>query len=127
MILDIKKELIEDFILEISGNPKDEKLLSKWKVKPEVSSLLLTLEEGFPEFEIIATDFTIKENEVIVLGRFRGAQTNEFLGFPPTNKLVDLPLVIYGDIEDKGVRKMDILMDRLHVLQKLGLTAILEE
>ena len=48
MILDIKKELIEDFILEISGNPKDETLLSKWKVKPEVADLLLTLEEGFP-------------------------------------------------------------------------------
>ena len=123
MILDIKKELIEDFISEISGNPKDVKLLKKWKVKPDVAQMILDIESGFPEFEIVDDQVIVQEDHVIVLGRFRGAQTEEFLGYPPTNKLINIPLILYGDIEEKGVGDMDLLMDRLTMLEKLGLTA----
>ena len=126
MILDIKKELIEDFISEISGNRKKEKLLEKWNVRPYETELLLALESGFPEFEIIADSISVQEDKIIVLARFRGSQTEEFLGNPPTNKLVEIPMILYGDIEEKGVGKMKILMDRLLMLEKLGLTAILE-
>ena len=127
MILDIKKELIGDFISEISGNRKNHKLLEKWNVRSYETELLLALESGFPEFEIIADRTSVQDDQIIVLARFRGSQTEEFLGYPPTNKLVEIPMILYGDIEEKGVGKMRILMDRLLMLEKLGLTAILED
>lgn len=76
---------------------------------------------AFNDKQIIVEDLVAENDRVIARILWRGTQTGEFMGLPPTGRTVDIQAVITERIKDGKLVEHWSLFDRLGMMQQLGL------
>jgi len=77
--------------------------------------------DAFSDKQIIVEDLVADNDRVVARIIWRGTQTGEFMGLPPTGKTVDIQAVITERIKDGKLVEHWSLFDRLGMMQQLGL------
>lgn len=82
---------------------------------------------GFPDQRSEIDDLIAEKDQVVKRSTFRGTQTGEFNGIPPTGRPVTLQVISIYRITDGKVKEIYWAYDNLSTLQQLGIVPIPEQ
>ncbi len=116
------RALIEEYLEEISGNPKTRELFTRYMADGNESliDLNLSVEQAFPMYELNADEILVDGNKVVVRGKFRGVQHGPYGSIAPTGNEVNLPVVLFYTIENGKISEYSVSYDNARMLRQLG-------
>jgi predicted ester cyclase len=114
------KQLVEDYLRAISGQPKPEKLLDRFLNDAGLKEHILYAEGAFPAYELIAHQIIAEDDLVAVRATFRGVQKGEFAGIKPTGKRVSSDLMIIYRVKAGLIVEHWLQMDMKDITEQLS-------
>ena len=78
------------------------------------------LRSGMPDFNATIDDVVAEGDRVVIRMTFRGTQTGEFMGMPPTGKSISVGVIDIFRIAGGKVVEHWGLMDSMAMMQQLG-------
>ena len=87
----------------------------------DLRQLIVTLRTGFPDLRCTVEQVIHEGDRVAVHWALCGTHTGPFLGHRPTNRRVEVQGVLHGRMTGKRLAEVWALIDRLSLLQQLGL------
>ena len=121
MITDDSKKFIQDYLEALSGKPKPLSLLQEYISDAEFMEHILVYEKTFPNYEVLADDFICEDDKVVVRARVKGTHKGDLMGIAPTGKTIDLPFSVIYQIKDEKIAKGWLFVDRMELMEQLGL------
>jgi len=89
--------------------------------KEGVKQFFAIFRAGFPDLRYEPQDIIVSGDKVAVRARFKGTQSGEFMGMPPSGKSVDVQLVDIVRFEDDGLAHEHWgVFDAMSMMQQLG-------
>ncbi len=75
---------------------------------------------AFPDFTYQLERVITKNNTVFVETTLTGTQSREFLGFPPSEKEINVPAAVVIDFQDGRVKNWSLYFDIRTMMRQLG-------
>lgn len=85
----------------------------------QISQYNLALAKGFPDFKFTIEDIVGEDDRVAVRYRFDGTHTGEYMGIPPTGKIVFIKNQGFFLIKDGKLEESWRISDMLNFLQQM--------
>jgi predicted ester cyclase len=76
---------------------------------------------AFPDGELTIEDLIVEGDKVVSRITYRGTQTGDMMGIPPTGKPVQVSAMIIDQIADGKIVESWRLFDQMGMMQQLGL------
>ena len=86
----------------------------------EIRGLWETFLAGFPDLTSTVDDVITQGDKLVLRWTVQGTHTGEFLGTPPTNKKIILPVTEIFRIADGQLVEAWDQYDRMHLMQQIG-------
>ena len=109
--------LADDCVNYEQSNPE---LRGKEACKEWANGVRLANGQGFPDLDLKAEDFVAEGDKVAKRWVFRGTQSGEYAGIPPTGKTVTMRGITLYRLADGKVKEMYWNYDVFGLLQQLG-------
>jgi predicted ester cyclase len=113
------KELIMEYISTVSGRVKPRAMLERYNADPGLVDTILFMDQAVPAYEVFVDEILAEGNRVMVRARLKGKHAGELLGFPPTNKDIELPYVVGYEIYNKKIVHSWLIADNLILLEQI--------
>ena len=81
---------------------------------------LIRIRHAFPDSKWSIEEQIAEDNKVLMRFIWSGTYQGEFLGIPPTNRVVRVWGMVIDRFEGRKVKSMCILLDMLGMMQQLG-------
>jgi predicted ester cyclase len=81
---------------------------------------------AFPGYQVTPEDIIVEGDKAAVRAKFTGTHKGEMMGIAPTGKQVSMPALIVYRIAGGKVVEHWISMDRLELLEQLGIAPAME-
>ncbi|CAN5301495.1 hypothetical protein BH11BAC6_BH11BAC6_10460 [soil metagenome] len=115
------KDFITRYFNALAGGaPKTKELLEKYITDEELIGHINFFEGVFPGYEVIADEATAEGNKVVVKARFKGVHEGELNGILPTHRTIEFPFAISYEIEDEKIVHHWMIVDRMAMMEQLG-------
>jgi len=122
-----KEFIIRYFNALSDGVTKTKELLEKYISDEELIGHINFFEGVFPGYEVIGDEMTAEGNKVVVKARFKGVHEGEFNGILPTHRTIEFPFAISYEIENEKIVHHWMIVDRMAMMEQLGITNVAEE
>jgi predicted ester cyclase len=76
---------------------------------------------GFTDIQTEVQTILVGEKEAVLAFVFRGRQDGPFMGIPPTQQEVAVPMVVICQMEEDGIKQMTLYYNAGTLLRQLGL------
>jgi predicted ester cyclase len=113
------KQLIQEYFIALSGQPKTERLLNHYISDPGLKEHIREAEAAFPEYEFIPSLIVAESDMVAARCNFRGVHKGEFAGIEPTAKRVSVDLMIFYRIREGRIAEHWMQMDTRDLIEQL--------
>ena len=113
------KRFIKRYSEAISGKPKPASVVDLYMNDDELKEHIRVAEEAFPLYHLDAEEILAEGDLVSVRGRVRGVHRGSFMGIPPTEKPVDLPIFITYRISGGKIVEHWMLTDNMTLMQQI--------
>lgn len=115
------KEFLTRYFSALQGGvPKTKELLEKYITDKELIGHINFFEPIFPGYAVIADEMTAEDNKVVVKARFKGKHEGDFNGIAPTHRTIEIPFAISYEIEDEKIVHHWMIIDRMAMMEQLG-------
>lgn len=84
------KELITEYLRDLSGKPKTEELLDRYISDAALKEHIREFESAFPEYTLEAQEMVSEGDLVAVRGTIHGMHKGVYAGIPPTGRQLNL-------------------------------------
>ena len=85
-----------------------------------IRGLWMDFLNGFPDLRSTVDDIVIQGDKIVLRWTIRGTHTGEFLGVPPSNSQITLPITEIFRIADGQLVEAWDQWDRLHLFAQIG-------
>ena len=82
---------------------------------------------AFPGYQVTPEDIIVEEDKAAVRATFTGTHKGELMGIAPTGKQVSMPFLIVYRVAGGKIVEHWICMDRLELLEQLGVAPAMEQ
>ena len=113
------RDLIEQYLNELSGKPKPAHVVARYVADPELMRHIEEVERSFPEYRLTILQMVAEGEWVAVRAVFTGAQRGEFAGIPPTGREIEAGAVIFYRIQDGRIVEHHLQFDAAAVMAQL--------
>ena len=113
------KQLIEEYLEQLSGKPKTEELLDRYVDDPALKEHIRETEAAFPEYRIDVEEMVAEGDVVAVRGTFHGVHKGAFAGVPPTGRQVKQEAMVFYRVNDGRIAKFWLQMDSKALMDQL--------
>jgi predicted ester cyclase len=113
------KQLIEEYIENLSGNPKTEELLARYVDDPALKEHIRQTEAAFPGYSIDVEEMVAEGDVVAIRGTFHGVHKGTFAGVPPTGRQVKQEAMVFYRVSDGRIEKFWLQMDSKALMDQL--------
>ena len=86
----------------------------------ELKETLIRIRHAFPDSKWSIEEQIVEDNKVLTRFIWSGTHQGEFLGIPPTNRVVRVWGMVIDRFEGRKVKSTRILLDMLGMMQQLG-------
>jgi len=114
------REFIVRYFNALSGVEKTVELCNEFMTDTELREHIIFFDGAFPKYDLFIEEMIAEGNKIMVRARFTGTHINEFNGIPPTNKSVDVPLVVRYTIENNLITDHWLIADQVLMMEQLG-------
>ncbi len=114
------KSLIRRYFEAIKGKDKPATVVEEYTTDRDLLGFIAWGETAFPHFEMLIDDMIAEGDQVAVRATFKGTHKGDFLGIAPTGIHITQPFNIVYRIADGKIVEHWIAINRLEVLQQLG-------
>jgi predicted ester cyclase len=114
------KEFINRYFKALTTEAKSKEVLENYITDKSLLEHIAFFESAFPDYKVIADEMTAEGNRVVVQARFTGVHEGDFNGIPPTHRSVEVPFAIGYEIENNKIVHHWIIVDRLALMEQLG-------
>lgn len=114
------KDFIIRYFNAMAGATVTRELLEEYITDDELIGHILFFESVFPNYEIFVDEMLAEGNRVIVRGRLKGQHEGEFNGILPTHRIIEFPLVISYQVENKKIVHHWLIADSMVLMEQLG-------
>ena len=113
------KQLIEEYIENLSSKPKTEELLDRYVDDPALKEHIRQTEAAFPGYSIDVEEMVAEGDVVAIRGTLQGVHKCEFAGVPPTGRQVKLEAMVFYRVSDGRIAKFWLQMDSKALMDQL--------
>lgn len=113
------KQLVEEYLNALSGQPKTEQLMEQYVSDPELKEHIRVVEAAFPAYELIPSQIVAEGDLVAVRGAFHGVHKGEFAGVQPTGKSVSADLMIFYRVSAGRIAEYWLQLDMAGLVERL--------
>lgn len=114
------KALVRRYLAALNGKEKPANLVTRFVADPALQQQIAAIEAAFPGYAL-STEAMLAEQDLVALRfTFRGIHRGEFLGIPPTGKLVAAPGVALYRIVEGKISGGWLYIDVLTLVQQFG-------
>lgn len=118
------KEFITRYYDALVTEGTSKAVLEKFMTDEHLMSHIAFFDAAFPGYKVIADEMTAEGNRVVVQARFAGVHKGDFNGIPPTHRSVEVPFAIGYEIENNKIVHHWIIVDRLALMEQLGVVSV---
>ncbi|NJN42913.1 MAG: ester cyclase [Flammeovirgaceae bacterium] len=116
-----------EYLNATSGSLKTRALLEKYNGDPGLVDNILFMESVFPKYEVLVDEILAEGDRVMVRARLKGRHSGEFLGIPPTQKVVEAPYVVGYEVHHNKITHSWLIADLLKLVEQLGVKGVPEQ
>lgn len=113
------KQLIEEYLNALSGQPKTEELLDRYISDASLKEHILQAEAAFPGYELVPLHLVAEGDLVALHGTFRGVHKGPFAGIEPTGRQVSSDAMVFYHIRDGVIVEHWLQMDMKDIIDQL--------
>jgi predicted ester cyclase len=113
------KQLVEEYLKSLSGQPKTEKLLEQYVSDPSLKEHIRVVEAAFPAYELVPSQIVAEGDTVAARGSFHGVHKGEFAGIQPTGKSVSADLMIFYRVSEGRIAEHWLQLDMAGLIERL--------
>jgi len=105
---------------------KAQAFVDEYLADEELIQHLAFYSAAFPGYQVTPEDIIVEGDKAAVRAKFTGTHKGEMIGIAPTGKQVSMPSLIVYRIAGGKVVEHWISMDRLELLEQLGIAPAME-
>ena len=113
------KELITEYLRDLSGKPKTEELLDRYISDASLKEHIREFESAFPEYTLEAQEMVSEGDLVAVRGTIHGMHKGVYAGIPPTGRQLNLDVMLFYRISDGRISKYWLQTDSKALIDQL--------
>lgn len=113
------KELITEYLRDLSGKPKTEELLDRYISDAALKEHIREFESAFPEYTLEAQEMVSEGDLVAVRGTIHGMHKGVYAGIPPTGRQLNLDVMLFYRISDGRISKYWLQTDSKALIDQL--------
>ncbi len=121
------REFILRYFNEISGVEKTRGELGRFISDESLIGHILEFESAFPGYKVLPDEMIVENDRVVVKARLSGTHKGELNGIPPTYRQVDVPFAICYVISNNKITNHWMVVDRMTVMEQLGVMETMEK
>jgi predicted ester cyclase len=119
------KDLIVRYLKAINGNVKTPQLSDVFIAESDAAlkQHIAVAEAAFPRYALEPEDIFAEGDKVLVRFTLRGTHQGDFMGIPPTGRVVAVPGLIVYRIANGMIAEHWMHMDNMALMQRLGVAS----
>ena len=113
------RQVMEDYIKDLSSNPKTPELIDRWVDDPILKQHILDTEASFPNYQLVVHQMITEGDLVAINATLEADHKGTFAGIPPTGKHVSVGAMVFYQITNGRIAKFWMQADMMGGIAQL--------